>query len=369
MPASTAIVPYGPRIPSILHHDWKPVLTLNTIVFALQLLFHLHDTQQLTDGDQEVRRLMDSGGGSGVAGAGGGLFDVLVQQTLDGGYYFGMRWERNRENTLADEQQQQQHGVVGLGADVEERKELSPRQNSKREGRAGMEDEDARKRRKRLDDAYSAAPAAEDKRERERGDEERQEEQPEEQDDDRHRKHKQPHRHFLHRQPSVSPPLPLLHAVHRIRRGQREERKEEDKAAAASDEDTRMARADSFTFTALQSSLPGPYSPVPLLHSAAITPVPPFSSISTPPSIYSASAPSSSARLFALSSCSSSSSSNSSPALGSLAAMQRQHAVRTTLGVGHTQLVGSRAGGSESGCDGGGVAISVVRTLSSVMAD
>ena len=334
----------------ILHHDWKPVLSLNTIVFALQLLFHLHDSQPLTDGDEEVRRLMEGGF------VGGGLFDVLVQQTLDGGFYFGMHWERNREKTVAEEQR----AAIGEQRELEERKEYSPqqkpRQRPKREGQGGVDvleeaddtDEDAKKRPRKIRDGHSAAN---DERETEAGDEE---------EDDRHRKHKQPHRHFLHRQTSLSPTPPQLHTVHRVRRGQREERKE-------GDDDASMTRTDSFSFRALQSSLPGPHSPPPLPHSVTITSLPlspsssssiSRSSYSTAPSIYSLSSPTSSSRLFALSS----SSSSSSPALGSLAAMQRQHAMRTTLGVGRLQPGGARAAtSSESN--------SVVRTLSSVMAD
>lgn len=366
----------------ILRADWKPVLSLNTVVFALQLLFHLHDdggtTQQLTDGDEEVRRLLDGSGGS----AAGGLFDVLVQQTLDGGFYFGMHWERNRDQTLA--QEEEQSAIAAMGQ-VEERKEYSPqqrpRQRVKRDSAGGMNasaeeadeaDDDARKRRRQRSDALSAA-AADDEREAE----EEEEEEEADEDDDRHRKHKQPHRHFLHRTTTVSPPLPLLHAAQRIRRGHREEMKERD-VAVDGDEDARMTRADSFSFTALQSSLPGgPHSPPPLLQAVAIASVSPSSSSSSSTaasSIYSLSSPNSSARLFALSSSSSSSSSSnsSSPALGSLAAMQRQHAMRTTLGATRTQqpsgaraAEGSSGGGGEGGSGGSGV----VRTLSSVMAD
>ena len=337
----------------ILHHDWKPVLTLNTVVFALQLLFHLHDSQPLTDGDEEVRLLLDSSGG----GLGGGLFDVLVQQTLDGGFYFGMHWQRNREKT---QQHDEQPAAAVYGAEVEERKEFSPQQRSRqrlrRDGLGGSmdasedteeADEDIRKRRKRVTELYTSE--VDDEREAETGEEA-------ERDDDRHRKHKQPHRHFLHRPPAVSPPLPLLHAIHRTpRRGHREERKEGDGGREEDDNDAgMMTRGDSFSFRALQSSLPGPHSPISSPSSVAAA------------SSSSLSAPSSSARLFALSS----SSISSSPALGSLATMQRQHAMRSTLGTTRVQPGNGRAaGGSDGAGDCGGVTSSVVRTLSSVMAD
>ena len=236
----------------ILHEQWKPVLTLNTVLFALQLLFFLDQRPPLADQlpvgleDEEEEGRGQDGAGRGRGGGGGSvsreceeevremmekdraLFEHSVQQTLDGGFFFGQDWPRNRGG----------EGGGRAGEDLDERKEGG--------GSSGAEEEEEKARKRRVQLGGAAG--------REEG-----EAEAEEEDDGCRRRHKAPHRHTLHSRPTAPATLPL--APSRARRAAvgviRDERKESG--------DVAMGRADSFSFHALRSSLTS--SPPPRLPS------------------------------------------------------------------------------------------------------
>ena len=304
----------------ILHEQWKPVLSLNTVVFALQLLFfldhtpppyptphalHMQGGREGVGGEDgeggreggEAGSKESAGRGRGGGGGGGGcvsreceeevrdmmerdraLFEHSVQQTLDGGFFFGIHWPRNRPD----------EGNGRDGGGVEERKE------SGGPGGAEGEEEDEEKARKRRGQLGLKGARGEDD-----GDEEGEE------DDGCRRRHKAPHRHFQQQQqqsrstapPSTFPPTPFRARRPAGVRGVREERKEGD--------DVSMVRTDSFSLATLRSSLPPSPPPIPPLPSPSL-------------SALASSTSSTAASLYSLQS-------------SSLAKMQRLHALKTSM--------------------------------------
>ena len=212
----------------ILQREWKPVLSLNTVVFALQLLFFLDtstsalpvvdatETGEWKEGEggrrgageaesdcvEEVRAMMEGDRA---------LFEFSIQQTLDGGYFFGLDWPRNRPP----------------------HEELAERGRDRGERKEGEEDDRAAVHKRRM--ALMADNHLQ-----------RSEEEREDEEDSGGRKHKAPHRHPLHSRTPAPPSLSF--PPYRPRRSGRDESKAGD--------DVRMDRADSFSVAALKSSLP-----------------------------------------------------------------------------------------------------------------
>ena len=72
---------------SIIRKDWKPVLSINTVFYALQLLFISPDLDHVIDSDCANTYASDTG-----------RFASLVRQTMEGGFFFGHQWEPSLHN-------------------------------------------------------------------------------------------------------------------------------------------------------------------------------------------------------------------------------------------------------------------------------
>ena len=70
----------------LLTKDWKPIWSINTVVYGLQLLFVEPNLDNVAN--EECAALLRTGSRE--------RFDQAVQQTLDGGTLNGVNWHRNR---------------------------------------------------------------------------------------------------------------------------------------------------------------------------------------------------------------------------------------------------------------------------------
>jgi ubiquitin-conjugating enzyme E2 M len=80
---------------SILKNEWDPVLNVNHVIFALQLLFLECNVDDYNAPiNKEVVNLIQKSRN---------LFEQLVKQTLQGGFFFGLHWPRNQIQTSLEE--------------------------------------------------------------------------------------------------------------------------------------------------------------------------------------------------------------------------------------------------------------------------
>ena len=73
----------------VLKEDWKPVLTINTLIFGLQLLFVETDFDSFCEEWKNVLPSFPSNSDKNQC------CTNLVKQTLQGGYFFGSNWDSN----------------------------------------------------------------------------------------------------------------------------------------------------------------------------------------------------------------------------------------------------------------------------------
>lgn len=69
--------------------SWKPVLTINTVLFQLQTLFISPGSDLDNACNDDARRLFMMNPGNGACGS---PFDSFVKRTLKGGHFFGVKW-------------------------------------------------------------------------------------------------------------------------------------------------------------------------------------------------------------------------------------------------------------------------------------
>lgn len=123
----------------LLQEEWKPVLSVNAVLFALQLLF-LEPWPQANSGSSSTQELLPSSSSSSSGGGHGALalassksatvcsthqlsqdavlcpevralilqaggkqeFEAMVRRTLEGGFVFGKQWTRNQTDPESD---------------------------------------------------------------------------------------------------------------------------------------------------------------------------------------------------------------------------------------------------------------------------